>query len=392
MIEIKERAAEIKAELAKIRRDFHRNPELGECEFRTMDKICEYLNKWGIEYISGVANTGVVAIIRGKGKGKTVGVRADMDALPIAEENEVSYKSAVNGVMHACGHDAHVTIALGAAKILKEIEDNINGNVKFIFQPAEETVGGADRMIKEGCLKNPDVDYIIGLHVDPNLNTGQIGVKYGKMMASSDELTIRIKGKSTHGAHPDEGIDPIFIASNLVVSLQSLVSRNLSPVNSAILTIGTIHGGTKGNIIPDEVIMTGILRTLDDNTRAYMKKRIKETVEGIAASFGGEGTLGIRESYGSLINDDNIVNLVRNTAENILGSDNVIVKEHPSMGTEDFSYFSKMVKACFYNLGCRNEEKNKIYPIHSSKFDIDEDCLPIGVMLQAASVIELLKE
>ena len=381
---------EIKDELIDIRRDFHMNPEIGGNEFRTMKRICEYLDSWGIEHIKGVAETGVVAIIRGKKDGKTIGVRADIDALPITEENDVLYKSLNNGIMHACGHDGHTAIALGTAKILKSMESELSGNVKIFFQPAEETTGGAERMIKDGCLKNPDVNYIIGLHVDPSINTGKISMKYGKMMAASDEITIVVKGKSTHGAQPHEGIDPIFIASNLVMSLQSIISRNLSPVNSAVFTLGSINGGTKGNIIPDEVKMTGILRTLDDNTRIYMKDRIKSIVENVANGLGGEGKLIIRESYCALINNDETVEVVRNIAQNTLGKENVIMNEFPSMGTEDFAYFSQAVNSCYYNLGCRNEEKNAIYPIHSSKFNLDESCLGVGVELQVKNVIELL--
>lgn len=383
-------AEQISDEVISIRRDFHMNPELGGNEFRTMDKICEYLDLWGVEYKSNVADTGVVAIIRGNKKGKTIGIRADMDALPIKEEANIEYKSLIDGKMHACGHDGHVAIALGAAKILKSMGPNLNGNIKFFFQPAEETIGGAERMIRGGCLKDPDVDYVIGLHIDTDIPTGTIGIKYGKMKASSDEITIIIKGESTHGAHPHKGIDPIFIASNLVMSLQSIVSRNISPTNSALFTIGSIHGGTKGNVIPEEVVMNGILRTLDEDTRKFMKNRIKSIIENITRGLGGKSKIIINESYGSLINDDDVVNAIRTVANRVLGNENVIIIEFPSMGTEDFSYFARSVKSCFYNLGCRNEEKNAIYPAHSSKFIIDEDCLKIGVMLQVENALELL--
>lgn len=382
---------EIRDEVISIRRDFHMNPELGGKEYRTMNKICEYLRSWNIEYKQNVAETGVVAIIRGKNSGKTVGIRADMDALPIKEEASVDYKSLIDGRMHACGHDGHLAIALGAAKILKSMEANLNGNIKFFFQPAEETIGGAERMIKEGCLENPRVDYVIGLHIDTSIPTGTIGIKYGKMMAASDEIKIIIRGASTHGAHPHKGIDPIYIASNIVMSLQSIVSRNISPTNSAVFTIGSIHGGRKGNVIPDEVVLTGILRTLDEDTRIFMKNRIKTLVNSISLGLGGRSEIFINESYGPLINDDSLVDLVKTVARRRLGEDKVIIREFPSMGTEDFSYFAKAVKSCFYNLGCRNEEKNAIYPAHSSRFTIDEDCLLVGVMLQVENALELLK-
>lgn len=386
----------INDELVKIRRDFHMNPEVGGLEHRTMNKICEYLDSWGIEYQKGVADTGVVAIVRGKNKKNEkslcIGVRADIDALPIKEETDVEFKSRNDGVMHACGHDAHTTIALGTAKIIKTMESQLKGDVKFFFQPAEETTGGAERMINEGCLKNPDVDYVFGLHVDPSMKTGSVCLKYGKMMASSDEIIIKATGKSTHGAHPHEGVDPLVIASNLILSLQSIVSRNLSPLNSAIFTLGSIHGGTKGNIIPDEVEMTGILRTLDSETREFMKRRISEIVENVPKAYGGEGKLHIRESYKALINNDEAVNAVRETAEKILGKENVVISQYPNMGTEDFSYFAECSKACFFNLGCRNEAIDAVYPIHSSMFKLDESCLNIGVKLQVENVLKILNE
>ncbi len=380
-------------ELISIRRELHKNPELGGHEFKTMDRICSCLDSWGIEYEKGVAETGVVAIVRGKNKKENpicIGIRADMDALPISEETNIDFRSLNEGVMHACGHDAHTTVALGTAKIIKSIENELKGDVKFFFQPAEETTGGAERMIQAGCLKNPDVEYVFGLHVDPRMETGKISIKYGKMMASSDEVKIKIKGKSTHGAHPDMGIDPVVAASNIVVALQSVVSRNISPLNSAVLTIGSIHGGTKGNIIPDEVEMTGILRTLDPDTRAFIKKRISEVVEDTARAFGGEGILQIRESYGALINNDAAVNFIRETAERVLGKENVVILDFPDMGTEDFSYFTKNTKGCFFNLGCRNEKIDAVYPIHSSKFMLDEACLEIGVKLQVENILSLV--
>lgn len=385
----------ISEELINIRREFHKDPELGGYEFKTMDRICSYLDSWGIEYKKGIAQTGVCAIVRGKNrsgeKNICVGVRADIDALPLKEEADVDFKSLNDGAMHACGHDAHTAIALGTAKVIKSMEDTLKGDVKFFFQPAEETTGGAERMISEGVLKNPDVDYVLGLHVDTGINTGIVKLKYGKMMASSDEITIRVSGKSTHGAHPDKGVDPLVIAANLIMSLQSLVSRNISPLNQAVFTLGTIHGGTRGNIIPDEVEMTGILRTLDPETRSFMKKRIGEMVENVPKAYGGEGKLYIRESYMALINSDEAVDSVRSVAEKILGENNILISQEPDMGTEDFSYFAANVKSCFFNLGCRNEEIGAVYPIHSNRFKIDENCLATGVQLQVENVMKLLE-
>ncbi len=381
-------------ELIKMRREFHQNPELGGNEYKTMDRICRCLDSWNIEYEKGVAETGVVAIIRGKNKepgSKCIAVRADIDALPIKEEAEFSYKSLNEGIMHACGHDAHTAIALMTAKIIKSLEDKINGDVKFFFQPAEETTGGAERMIEHGCLKNPDVEFVFGLHVSTTLETGTIGIKYGKMMAASDEISISVRGKSCHGAQPHNGADPIVAASGIVLALQSIISRNISPLNSAVVTMGRIQGGTQTNIIPDNVYLDGTMRTLDPETREFMKKRISEVVENVSEAYGTEGTVSFRESYGPLINNDQAVDLLRETAVDVLGNDNVKILEYPDMGTEDFSYFCLYTKSCFFNLGCRSTGAKEVYPLHSSKFVLDEECLQIGVKVQVENILNILR-
>lgn len=387
---IEKRVNELFQQLVEIRRDFHMYPEISEKEYRTCDKICEYLNKWGIEYEKGVAGTGVVAIVRGKKNGKTVAARADIDALPIIEKNNLSFKSVNEGVMHACGHDVHTTIHLGVAKLFKEMEDELEGNVKIFFQPAEETIGGAERMIQEGCLEDPDVGTVLGLHVSPNIDTGNVELRYGKMNASSDEITILVRGKSAHGANPEKSVDPIIIAANIVMGLQTIVSRNLSPLNSAVFTIGSINGGTKGNIIPEEVKMECILRTLDNETRRYIKSRVIDIVENISKSYGGEGEVIIHESYAPLINTDEIVDVVKEVAEEVVGEDHIKIIPHAELFAEDFSYFAQAKKACFFHLGCRNYAKDCIYPLHNERFNIDEDCLKLGVEMQVKNVMKLL--
>lgn len=389
-MDIKQNIENINHELINIRRDFHKNPEISEEEYMTMEKICEYLQSWEIEYEKGIAKTGVVGIVRGKKGGKTVGLRADIDALPIVEKTEVPFKSVNHGVMHACGHDAHITILLGAAKILKDMEDEIQGNVKLFFQPAEETIGGAQRMIEEGCLENPDVDVVLGLHVSPNIDTGNIELRYGKMNASSDMITIIIKGKSSHGANPEKGIDPLVIGANVIMGLQTIVSRNISPLNPAVFTIGSIIGGTKGNIIPEEVKMECILRTLDNNTRKHFKTRIIDIVDGISRSYGGEGKVIIEESYAPLINTDEVVDLVKEVAEEVVGKEHIKYLDNAELFAEDFSYFAEAKKACFFHLGCRNIEKNCVYPLHNNKFNLDEDCLKLGVEIQVKNVLKFL--
>lgn len=389
-MDIKKRVDELFDELVEIRRDFHKYPELSEHEYRTRDRICQYLDSWGIQYEKGLADTGVMAIIRGKEGGKTVAARADIDALPITEVNDLDFRSVNEGVMHACGHDIHTTIHLGVARIFKEMEDEFQGNVKIFFQPAEETVGGAKRMIEEGCLENPHVDYILALHIAPYLEAGQVELKYGKLNAATNEFTIRVTGKSGHAAYPEESVDPIVIAAHIITGLQSLVSRNISPLNSVVLTLGQIHGGVKNNVIAGEVTMSGTLRTLDPDTRVYAKNRIKEIVENTAKAHGAQARVDFEEGYEALINDDEVVDQLKETATRLLGEDKVSFKEHPSMGADDFAFFCKEVKGAYYNLGCGNKEKGWTAPIHSEKFIADEESIRVGTLLQIESLLELL--
>lgn len=387
---LEKRVNEIFHELVEIRRDFHMYPELSEQEYRTSNKICEYLSAWGIDHIKGVAKTGVVAIIRGKKKGITVGARADIDALPVKEVNDLPYKSLNEGVMHACGHDVHTAVHLGVAKILKEMEDELQGNVKIFFQPAEETVGGAKPMIKEGHLNNPKLDYILSLHVMPQLDAGHIQLKYGKLNASSNEFSIRVIGKSSHAAYPEEAIDPIVVSAHIVLGLQSIISRNISPLNSAVVTIGQIHGGVKNNIIPGEVTISGTLRTLDEETRKFAINRIREVAENTAKAYGAKALVDIEEGYPVLINDDEVVDILKEIGEETLGKDKVSFKEFPSLGADDFSFFLEKVRGAYYFLGCGNKDKGWTAPIHNEKFMVDEECLKVGVLLQTKGILRLL--
>lgn len=393
-MDIQKRVNEIYEELVNIRRDFHKNPELSQNEFRTQKKIQEYLNEWKIEnYIC--AETGVVGTIRGKKPGKTIGIRGDIDALPIDEKNDAPYCSINPGVMHACGHDAHTTILLGVGKIIKELADSkesIEGNVKLFFQPAEETIGGGQRMVQEGCMKNPDVDYVLGLHVMPYIDAGKVELKYGKLNASTDSIRISLKGKQAHGAYPDKGIDAIAMAGNVITALQTIVSRNISPLNSVVVSLGKISGGVKDNVIADEVKISGTLRALDDDTRSFTKQRIEAIVKNTALAFGGEGTVDFYDGYQALINNAEVVDVIKKNAEEILGLENVVYKEFPSLGAEDFSYFSDVAKGAFFHLGCGNSEKGITSPIHTETFDIDEECLKVGVLLQVNNVITLLNK
>lgn len=387
-----QQANRLKPWLIDVRRDFHRYPELGMAEYRTRDKIIQYLEEMGISYKQGMANTGVVGLIEGDKSGRTVALRADMDALPITEQNEVDYKSTIPGKMHACGHDAHTTILLGAAKVLQAHQDKLTGNVKLIFQPAEETVGGAKPMIEEGVLHNPPVDAVFGLHMAPEIPVGQIGVKYGQMNAASDTIRITIKGKSGHGAYPHSGTDAIVIAAHVITALQTIVSRNVDPREAAVLSIGTIRGGTQGNIVADEVRLVGTVRTFDAAVRKQVIQRIEEVVEYTAKGLGGDYTFDIGDDgYIALVNDDSMVDVVKKSGEVLLGRDNVREIAMPSMGVEDFAYFAQAAPSAFFRLGCRNEVKGIVHGAHTGRFDIDEDSLPIGVALQVQNVMTVLK-
>ena len=385
-------ANEIKEELIEIRRTLHQYPELGFQETNTSKFIKDFLIKEGIEF-EEFAGTGVCGIIKGTkegGNNKVIGLRADIDGLPMQDKKSCSYASKVSGRMHACGHDGHTTILLGAAKLLNKNKDKFNGTVKLIFEPAEETTGGAPVMIKEGVLTNPNVDVMCGLHVEETLDAGMIMVRRGTVNAASNPFTITIKGSGGHGAYPDTAVDPIVIASHVVTSLQSIVSREIKPVNPAVVTIGSIHGGTAQNIIPSEVKLAGIIRTMTTEDREFAKTRLKEIVNGVCTAFRGSAEIEIEESYPCLYNDDDMVKILEDSAKNIIGSENVKVQKNPKLGVESFAYFANEVPSVFYFLGIRNEEKGIIHPAHNSLFDIDEDALPIGVAIQCEVAINYL--
>lgn len=390
---IKQRIEELYPELVQIRRDFHRHPEPGFEEHWTSARICQILDQWGISYESSVAGTGIVAMIRGQkpGHGNTVALRADMDALPLTEDPSRPYCSLTPGRMHACGHDAHVTIALGTARLLNEYRNGWSGCVKFLFQPAEETTGGALPMVKAGCMENPHVDYVAGLHVMPTHETGEIEIKYGDLNASSDEIHIKVRGRSCHGAYPDTGVDAIVMAASVINTLQTLVSRCISPLDNAVLTLGTIHGGTAGNIVAGEVEMTGTLRTTDPAVRKAAIDTISRQVSLTCQALGGSGEVTVIPGYSALINTDEIVDVLVETASEVIGKAHIHPRKFPSLGVEDFSFFLEKAPGVFYHLGCANREKGITAPLHSQNFDIDESCLKLGVELQTGLALRLLE-
>lgn len=382
----------IGGEAISLRHRLHQNPELSEQEFATMAMICEELEKLGIPCERNVAGTGVVGLLRGGAPGPTVALRADIDALPILEENPaVPQRSQNPGVMHACGHDVHTAILLGTAKALFTMRHQLRGSVKFLFQPAEETIGGAERMIAAGCLEQPHVDYVLGLHVDPNLTTGQIGVKNGKMYAASDMLDLHIHGSSCHGAHPEKGIDAIMIAAAVLNNVQTVISRNVAATDAAVCTFGTISGGNVRNQVADHVELTGITRTLDPGTRLQLRQRIAAIAEQTASMMGGRAALTVQASYDPLINTDWVVDVVRRTGSALLGTENVVELDAPSMGVEDFSYFAAARPGCFFHLGCSQSKEAPCAAAHSCHFYADDDCIPVGIAIQTENVLKLLK-
>lgn len=371
-------------EIRDIRRHLHAHPELSFQEFETSKFITEKLKSWSIPYVSGFVKTGIIATIEGQNPGKkTTMLRADMDALPITEKNEVSYKSCNNGVMHACGHDVHSSCLLGAGKILHELKSEWEGTVKLIFQPGEEKLpGGASLMIEEGALGNPRPDDITAQHVHPELEAGEVGFKSGIYMASADEIYMTVHGVGGHGALPQLNIDPILIASHIIVSLQQLVSRRSNPAIPTVLSFGKIIGEGATNVIPDEVKIEGTFRTLDEKWRKKAHKEIVNMAELIAKGMGGSCTVDILNGYPTLYNNKELTQARKNAATQYLGSEKVFDLDL-RMTSEDFAYYSQIMPGCFYRLGTGNKKKGITAPVHNPKFDIDENAIKTGMGLMA---------
>lgn len=368
----------------KLRRHLHQYPELSYQEKQTGKYIAKTLKELGIKHETGWANNGVVAYIQGKQTSKNViALRADIDALPITEANEVSYKSKNPGVMHACGHDVHTASLLGTAKILHTLRDEFGGTLKLIFQPAEEKLpGGASILIKEGVLKNPKPVSIIGQHVHPPLEVGKIGLRAGQYMASADEVYVTITGKGGHGALPQNAVDPIVIAAHMITALQQVVSRNANPTTPTVLTFGKINStGGATNIIPNEVKLMGTFRTMDEKWRTDAHKKMKKMAETLAKSMGGKCSFTVLKGYPSLINEPALTHRIKDFAIDFLGKRNVV--DLPiRMTAEDFAYYSQQMPGCFYRLGTGNKKKGITAPVHTTTFDIDEEALrtSIGMM------------
>ena len=374
-------------EIVEIRRHLHKYPELSFHEHNTSAYIKSILNKWDIPFTDGIADTGIIVILKGNNPEiNTVALRADFDALPIQEENDIEYSSQNNGVMHACGHDAHTSSLLGALKILNELKADWEGSIKFIFQPAEEMLpGGAQQMIKEGVLEDPKVNAIIAQHVFPDLEKGKVGFRSGKYMASTDELHITIKGKGGHAALLEKYNNPILAASKLIIDLDVCFKKYQD--YPSVLAIGFVEGLGSTNVIPDNVMLKGTLRAMDEGFREKAHQQMLEISQTISEEYNIEIDFDIRKGYPCLINDKEITEKSIGFAKEYLGEENVI--ELPiRMTAEDFAYYSQLIPSCFYRLGTRNESKGIIHGLHTSKFDIDEDALKIGMGLVAYLLIK----
>lgn len=384
---------QLKDELIQLRRTLHMYPEIEFELHRTSKLVAEYLESIGLEVKRNIAKTGVVALLKGDKPGKTVMLRADMDALPLQELNDVPYRSKIDGVMHSCGHDGHTAMLLVAAKILASKKNRIAGNVKFVFQPSEERFppGGAIPMIEEGVLDNPRVDMAFGIHLWNALPTGTVGLRAGPLLAAADEFRLVLKGKGGHGAYPHVCKDPIVAASELILALQTVVSRSIDPLENAVVTVGKFQAGTAFNIIPETATLEGTVRTLSEQVRNRVKQRMKQIIKGICEAHEMDFELDYKDGTAVLINDPELTKIVKNVAEGVVGKENV-VEVPPSMGGEDMAFFLQKVPGVFYLVGSANPTKGLDKPHHSPYFDIDEDALLVGVQMHVNLVMKILGE
>lgn len=386
MSEVKRLGEKYLQHMINLRETIHMYPEDGFSEFTTSKIIIEELDKLGIKVQKNVAKTGVVGLIEGKYPGKTVLLRADMDALKIQEQADVEYKSKIDGMMHACGHDGHVAGLLGAAMILNELKDNLHGNVKLVFQPAEEREGGALPMIEEGVLENPKVDAAFAAHLWGYLNEGEVHLKEGPMMASPDIFNIKVIGKGGHGAVPQEAIDPIVITCQIVNSLQTIVSRKINPLDPVVITCGRIQGGDCHNVIPNEVELEGTIRTFNEETRNWVPKVMEDLIRGITTSQGAAYEFKYEPKYPALINDKYMTSFAKESLKKVVGEENVFDLKEPNMGGEDFAYFAQKVPSAFIFVGIANNKSEPV--IHHNPY-FKWDSKNVGILAQSLSQIAI---
>lgn len=389
--QIKELMKKLEPRLIEFRRDLHIHPELSLQEVRTTQRIKEALTEAGIEIVDIGTPTGAVGLIRGNGPGPTIALRGDIDALPIHEENDVPYRSQTDGVMHACGHDVHTTSLLGAALILNELKDTFAGTVKLIFQPAEEVNEGARQMIDHGVMENPHVDAIFGLHTYPDFPAGQVGVKSGGLMAAVDTIRIAVNGVGGHGAIPDSTVDPVVATCAMVSSLQSIVSRNVSPLDSVVVSMGTIHGGIANNVIPEEVKLTGTARSFEPTVREKLPDLVRRVVEQSVAAYGASASVEYIFHLPPVYNSESLHTLATDAVTEICGPGSAI-DPRPSMGGEDFSLYMEHIPGFFYWLGTGNVEKGFVHKWHNPRYNTDENAIALGSGVLALSAIRAMED
>ena len=387
---IKEQVEQVYEEVLAFRRDLHMHPELSEQEIRTEEKTCSRLDALQIPYQRGVAGHGVCAVIRGTTADRTVGIRADIDALPVAEQTELAYASLNLGVMHACGHDMHTAILLGTAAILKQNADTLPGTVKLFFQPSEETIGGAKQMIDAGCLEDPHVENVIALHVDPMTDLGKLKFTKGCMNAATTEMELTVRGKACHGAHPDTGIDVLPPACSIVAALQTIVSRNLAPTTPAVVTVGTFQSGTAKNVISGEAKLGGTIRALDLDVMAYLKKRVQKIAVDTAEAYGTSCEVFFEDSYPPLRNSDELSALLLPAMEEVFGTENILRNEIPSLGADDFSYFTQTCRGLYFDLGTHDPCSDEYVPLHSEPLAPPEEAVKVGMLAELTAVYTIL--
>lgn len=376
-------------EILDLRRYFHSMPELGFKEFNTSNRITKYLKSCGLIVKTNMGKTGVVGLLEGNMKGKTIGLRADIDALPIKENTQLDFSSNNEGIMHACGHDSHIAIGLGIAMVFSQERHNINGNVKFIFQPAEEILLGARAMLNEKVLDEPKVDAIIGFHNWPDLRSGQIGIKGGPVTAAVDKFKININGKGGHGALPHKSADPIIMTSEIIIAFQKIISREIDPLEAAVISIGRLNTGSTYNVIPDQVKMCGTIRTHDEKIRSFILNRVKEVVDYITQGNKGSYDLKYTDYIPAIFNNIDLTEKAEEKLKTIFGEE-IVKLDKPSMVSEDFSLFSEQIPGLYLFLGTRNEQKGLIKSLHNSEYSIDEDMLCTGVRAISEIIIDYL--
>lgn len=388
---VQKHVLEVIPQMIEWRRYFHQYPELGFEEVMSAQKIAALLEEWGYEVTRGVGKTGVVGFLDNGGD-FTLGLRFDMDALPISEATDLPFCSQHPGVMHACGHDGHMAVGLGVAYVLAKLRESIQGNIKMIFQPAEEGLGGARAMIDDGVLENPTVDAILGMHIWPELESGTVGVRKGTIMAAADRFYISLSGSGGHGGQPHLAVDPITITAEVIEGLQKIVSRETAPTEPVVISVGSVHGGTAFNIIPHRVEITGTIRTADETVRSHVLQRIEEKVYAVVKGNNASCDLEFERCFYQTFNDERLVESFRSTVMNSWDPATLVDLESPTMTGEDFSEYQRLIPGLYFFVGTRNEEKGLTFPIHHERYSIDEGVLGFGVEVMVQAALNVVQE